>query len=117
MGSPFANLNHVMRSRDPAVEARRAKRDLVDLVSHATARGCTHGIRVINLSPLGLMCRTGADLRLGERLTVWLPLAHDVAADIRWIEHGRIGMEFVTPISLATYDRMLTLMPARRVAW
>ena len=47
--SVFANLDHVMRSRDPSVEQRRAKRHLVDLVSHVTARGQTHGVRVINI--------------------------------------------------------------------
>ena len=117
MGSLFANLNHIMRSRDPAKEDRRAPRNLVDLVSHATAHGRHHGIRVINLSPLGLMCRTDADLQLGERLTVWLPLVHDIGADIRWLEGGRVGMEFRAAIPSDTYDRMLALMPARRVAW
>lgn len=117
MVSVLSNLHHVMRSRDPAQEERRARRDLVDLVSHATARGQTHRIRVINVSPLGLMCRTDADLLIGEKLTVWLPLAKDVLAEVRWAESGRVGMEFLTSVHPATYDAMLALMPPRRTEW
>jgi hypothetical protein len=117
MGSLFANLNHVMRSRDPTVEDRRAVRDLVDLISHITASGRTYGIRVINVSPLGLMCRTDADIALGEKITVWLPLVHDIRVEIRWVENGRVGLEFLSPIPHVAYDKMLALMPARRTAW
>ncbi|MBB3981006.1 hypothetical protein GGR44_000637 [Sphingobium fontiphilum] len=113
----FANLSHVMRSRDPAHDERRAVRDLVDLVSHVTARGRTHGIRIINVSPLGLMCRSEAELLVGEKLTVWLPLVHDVQAHVRWAENGRFGLEYRTPIAISRYASMLELMPARRLAW
>lgn len=117
MSSMFANLQHVMRSRDPAVEERRACRDLVDLVSHATARGRTHGVRVINVSPLGLMCRTDAQLLIGEKLTVWLPLVKDVLAEVRWVEDGRVGMEFLAPMPSKSYNAMLALIPPRRMEW
>lgn len=117
MGSLFANLEHVMRSRDPAAEERRARRDLVDLVSHATARGRTHSVRVINVSPLGLMCRTEADLLIGEKLTIWLPLLKDTPAEVRWIENGRVGMEFLTPIPSENYDAMIALIPPRQTEW
>lgn len=117
MGSLFANLEHVIRSRDPAREERRARRDLVDLVSHATARGRTHGIRIINVSPLGLMCRTEADLLIGEKLTVWLPLLKDTPVEVRWTENGRVGMEFLTGITPKNYDAMLVLIPPRRTEW
>ena len=115
--SVFANLGHVLRSRDPSVEQRRAQRDLVDMVSHATARGRTHGIRIINISALGLMCRTDADLLTGEHVTVWLPVLTDYAAVIRWAEDGRIGMEFAEPIKPRLYDAVTALIPPRRTAW
>ena len=115
--SPFANLQHVMRSRDPAVDQRRARRDLVDMVSHVTARGRTYGARIINISPLGLMCRGEAELLLGERATVWLPILKDVPAEIRWVEDGRFGLEFMEPIEPRIYDALLTLIPPRRTAW
>jgi hypothetical protein len=117
MGSLFNTLDHVNRSRDPALEERRARRDLVDLVSHATARGQTHDVRVINVSPLGLMCRTEATLLPGEKLTIWLPILKDIPAEIRWAENGRVGMEFLSPITPTLYDAMLALIPPRQTEW
>ncbi|MEQ6333062.1 PilZ domain-containing protein [Sphingobium sp. MK2] len=117
MSSLFANLDHVLRSRDPAVDQRRAPRDLVDLLSHVTARHRAHSVRIINLSPLGLMCRSDEALGVGERITVWLPLVQDMPADIRWVEDGRIGMEFIEPIKPRIYDALMTLIPPRQTAW
>lgn len=115
--SVFANLGHVMRSRDPSVDQRRVSRDLVDMVSHVTAHGRTHGVRIINISALGLMCRSDEPLVAGSRVEVWLPVLKDRPADIRWIEDGRIGMEFIEQIPATSYDAMMALIPPRRTAW
>lgn len=115
--SVLADLPHLLRSRDPSVEQRRAPRDLVDMISHATARGRTHGVCIINISPLGLMCRTDAELPVGERISIWLPVLLEVAAEVRWTEGGRVGMEFLTAIDPACYAAMLALMPPRRTLW
>lgn len=117
MPSVLARLAHVAKSRDPSVNQRRAPRVLVDLVSHIAVRGRTHGIRVINISPLGLMCRTDAEVTIGERISVWLPMVKDVAAEVRWVEEGRVGMEFREPIGSETFDNMLLLIPPRQTAW
>jgi hypothetical protein len=117
MPSVFANLGHLNLSRDPSVNQRRAQRDLVDMVSHITALGRTHGARIINISALGLMCRTGAPLDIGQRVTVWLPVVKDRAAEVRWAEDGRIGMEFVQTIEPRLYDAMVSLIPPRQTAW
>ncbi|MBA4091854.1 PilZ domain-containing protein [Sphingobium sp. 3R8] len=115
--SVFANLGHVLRSRDPAVDQRRAQRELVDMVSHVTAQGRSHGVRIINISALGLMCRSDSALLQGERVSIWLPILKDYPAEIRWVEDGRVGMEFYEPISPKIYDAMLSLIPPRRTAW
>ncbi|MEC3910863.1 PilZ domain-containing protein [Sphingobium sp. CR2-8] len=115
--SVFAHLDHVLGSRDPAVDQRRARRDLVDMVSHATARGRSQSIRIINISSLGLMCRTDGDLLKGERVSVWLPIVKDYEAEIRWVEGNRVGMEFYTAIEPRIYDAMLSLIPPRRTEW
>lgn len=115
--SVFANLGHVLGSRDPSVEQRRVRRDLVDLASHATARGQSQGIRIINISALGLMCRNEEPLMTGEHVTVWLPILKDYPAEVRWAEDGRAGMEFLEPITPELYDAMLSLIPPRRTAW
>lgn len=115
--SVFAHLGHVLRSRDPAVDQRRAQRELVDMVSHVTAHGRSHGVRIINISALGLMCRSDTSLTQGERVSIWLPILKDYPAEIRWMEDGRVGMEFCAPIIPKIYDAMLSLMPPRRTAW
>jgi PilZ domain len=117
MSSVLASLAHVAKSRDPGVNQRRAPRVLVDMVSHVTARGRTHGIRIINISPLGLMCRTDAELLLGKRVSVWLPVVKDVQAEVRWTEDGRVGVEFREAIEPRAYDAMLALIPPRQTAW
>ncbi len=113
----FASLSHLNQSRDPAINQRRAQRDLVDMVSHITAQGRTHGTRIINISALGLMCRTEAQLAIGERVTIWLPIVKEQAGEVRWAEEGRIGVEFRERIEARTYDAMLSLIPPRQTAW
>lgn len=115
--SVFANLSHVNRSRDPSVEQRRAARDLVDMVSHVAVNGRSEGVRIINISPLGLMCRTDARLFIGERVKIWLPMVRELPAEVRWIEDGRVGLEFLGAIEPRVYARMLSLIPPRRSAW
>ena len=117
MSSVLASLAQVARSRDPSINQRRAQRVLVDMVSHIMARGRTHGVRVINISELGLMCRTDAEVLIGERVSVWLPVVKDVEAEVRWAEDGRVGMEFREPIKPRIYEAMLNLIPPRQTAW
>ncbi|WP_340264162.1 PilZ domain-containing protein [Sphingobium mellinum] len=117
MPSVLASLAHVAKSREPSVNQRRAPRILVDFVSHLSARGQSHGVRIINISALGLMCRTEAELLIGERVSVWLPIAKDVQAEVRWAEDSRIGVEFRVPIEARIYDAMLALIPPRQTAW
>lgn len=118
MSSMTARLAHAAApDSDMSANQRRAPRVLVDLASRVQARGCIHDIRVINISSLGLMCRTDAELLIGERLSVWLPVIKNVSAEVRWAEDGRIGMEFRAPIQPHIYEAMLALIPPRQTAW
>lgn len=117
MPSVLAKLAHVAKSRDPSINQRRAPRVLVDLVSHMAVRGQTHGIRVINISPLGLMCRSDADVTIGERVAIWLPVVKEVMAEVRWAEDGRVGVEFRQPIEGDAFGDMMLLTPPRQTAW
>lgn len=87
------------------------------MVSHIGVDGRSHGIRIINISPLGLMCRTDAEISLGQRISVWLPVVKDVLAEVRWAEDGRIGVEYRAPIEQNVYEAMLDLIPRRQTAW
>jgi uncharacterized Zn-finger protein len=115
--SLFANLSHVVKSRDPSLDQRRAARNLVDMVSHILARGRSEGVRIINISSLGVMCRTDAELLIGEHVRIWLPMIKEAGAEVRWIEDGRVGLEFFQPIEPRIYAAMLGLIPPRRTAW
>ena len=117
MSSMLAHLNHIVQSRDPAIDLRRAQRDLVDMVSHMMAHGFDHSIRIINISPLGLMGRCEGTFATGDHVTVSLPVLQDYPADIRWNEDGRVGMEFLTPIEPVNYARLIAIMPRRQTAW
>lgn len=101
---------------DPA-ELRRAPRELVDFETHATGRGGLRTIRVVNISPLGLMARTDDVVTKGESVIFDLPHVRTVEAIIRWTEDGRIGTEFTTPIAAHDYAAMLSFMPRRQTAW
>lgn len=117
MSSLLANLRHVLGSRDPSVEQRRVPRDLVDLDSALHAGGHSHAIRIINLSPLGLMGRSDAALHPGDRITIHLPVIDDRGAIVRWTGDGRIGVEFIEPVAPDLYARMMHIIPPRRTMW
>jgi hypothetical protein len=104
------------KASDPS-ELRRAVRELVDFGTKAALRGIMHEVRVINISPLGLMGRIDANVQKGDRLIVELPHVRTVETIVRWIEDGRIGTEFVNAIPADDYALMLVFMPRRQTAW
>jgi hypothetical protein len=103
-------------ARNPS-EHRRAVRELVDFGTNAALRGIMHELRVINISSLGLMARIEADVRKDDRLIIELPHVRTVEAIVRWVEDGRIGTEFTTPVSEGDYALMLLSIPKRQTAW
>ncbi len=104
------------RASDPS-ELRRAVRELVDFGAKAALRGVMHDLRVINISPLGLMGRIDADVQKGDRLIVELPHVRTLEAIVRWVEDGRIGTEFLSAVPPHDYGLMLASMPRRQTAW
>ncbi|CAN5371397.1 hypothetical protein BH11PSE5_BH11PSE5_32490 [soil metagenome] len=98
-------------------EARRARRDLVDFGAPATNASGIHDIRIVNISPLGLMGRVPTTLVAGERLMFDLPHVRRVESVVRWVEDGRIGVEFVRAIPADHYAMMLAFMPQRKTRW
>lgn len=106
-----------MRARPAPEEFRRAERALVDHHADMSTRTGSHPVRIVNISPLGLMARCPADLLVGQRVHFMLPNIPPVAADIRWVEDSRIGAEFLSPLLLTAYTAMLGAMTPRRSDW
>ncbi|MES1972356.1 MAG: PilZ domain-containing protein [Pseudomonadota bacterium] len=65
---------------------------------------------IVNISALGLMARCDAPCKVGDRLTVTLPIVGVVIAEIRWSLGGRIGCELDQPIDLASYYDLLAVL-------
>lgn len=101
----------------PAVTQRRAQRDLVDFTASAVSRSGVHDVKIVNVSPLGLMGRTSGGVTAGDSLLFELPQVGRIESIIRWVEDGRVGVEFLTPIEAARYAMMLAFMPQRQTQW
>ena len=110
------NLRSLSEPASPA-HTRRTSRDLVDFRTSFSSHHGQGGLHVVNISRLGLMARTQASVSKSERLIIDLPLCGKVEALVRWVEDGRIGTEFVTPVSDKNYARMLTAVPGRQQIW
>jgi hypothetical protein len=110
------NLRSLSEPASPA-HTRRTSRDLVDFRTSFSSHQGQGDLHVVNISRLGLMARTQASVSKSERLIVQLPLCGKVEALVRWVEDGRIGTEFITPVCERQYARMLQLIPGRQQSW
>lgn len=110
------NLRSLNEPANPA-HIRRTGRDLVDFKTTFSSHQSAGDLHVVNISRLGLMARTNATVSKSQRLIVQLPFCGKVEALVRWVEDGRVGTEFVTPVCERQYARMLTLMPGRQQGW
>jgi len=104
-------------ARTTPSDLRRTRRDLVNYATTLRGADWHVDIRIINISPRGLMCRCDYDLERGARVTIALPRMRFVDAEVRWAEDGRIGVEFLSHISDADYLPMLDLLPRKTNGW
>ncbi|WEK01224.1 MAG: PilZ domain-containing protein [Candidatus Sphingomonas phytovorans] len=65
---------------------------------------------IVNISALGLMARCDVPYKVGDRLTVTLPIVGVITAEIRWLLGGRIGCELDQAIELADYYDLLAVL-------
>ena len=73
----------------------------VDAESHTAVlsmRGRRHVVRLVNVSSSGAMIVFPLVPIIGEELTVQLYGRPAVAAHVRWVRDGKIGINFVTPL-------------------
>jgi len=62
---------------------------------------------IVNISPHGLMARCEANLAVGERLRINLPVIGVRVAEVRWALGGRVGCQFDGVIDLADYYELI----------
>lgn len=100
---------------DPTLaDARRSERDDVDYGASAVSPdGSRLELRIVNISPHGLMARCEVCPAVGRRLRVTLPKVGAIDAEVRWAMGGRIGCEFAEPIDLAGYYDLLAALVRR----
>ncbi|WP_336961110.1 PilZ domain-containing protein [Sphingobium aquiterrae] len=99
------------------LEHRRVERALVDHQAQLSTRTGVHAVRIVNISPLGLMARCPAELMVGQRVHFILPHVPPLAADVRWCEDSRIGVEFPMAMEPSPYAMMLSAMTRRQNSW
>jgi hypothetical protein len=61
-------------------------------------RGRKHVVRLVNVSKSGAMALFPHTPNIGERLLLHLLDQGLVAAQVRWVKDGRIGLSFETPV-------------------
>jgi hypothetical protein len=92
----------------PIIEGRSVERRIVNLAARLRDPGATIAeAEVLNLSIDGFMAET--DLALETGATVWLKLPGLEPQNSRvvWIEQGKAGFQFATPLHQATLELMI----------
>ncbi|TCP35039.1 PilZ domain-containing protein [Sphingomonas sp. BK235] len=74
------------------------------------AGGARHSVTVVNASLNGFMARAEADLSIGERVVLTLPVIGDRTAEIRWSLGGRVGAKFAQELPASLYPCALAAM-------
>ena len=97
-------------------DIRREQREEVDFRVRAFGPDARQlNLRVVNISPHGLMARCETDFQIGDRIRVTLPAVGVTVAEVRWSLGGRIGCQFDHAMDLAGYYELVAvLMKASR---
>ena len=91
----------------PVAEGRQAERRVVNLAARLRDPGATIcDAEVVNLSTDGFMAET--DLKVEPGTFVWLKLAGLEPQNSRcvWVEDGKAGFQFATPLHAATVEML-----------
>lgn len=94
----------------PNADGRRADRRLVNIAASLREPGASlNEIEIVNLSVGGFAAEVAVPLQVGS--IVWLKLSgsEPLASQVVWVEDGKAGFEFTSPLHSATLD-MLTLL-------
>jgi hypothetical protein len=103
-------------ARLPSVEARGSERRTVNFAADLREPGSELvDVEVADLSKDGFMMRCSLELEPGA--AVWLKLAgfEPMKSEIIWIQDGKAGCRFCTPLYPAILDLIIQSQPAREV--
>lgn len=93
----------------PNLDGRRAERRLVNIAAGLREPGASlNEIEVVNLSVGGFAAHLGIPVEMGATVWLKLPGIEPVSCRVAWVEEGKAGFEFTTPLHQATLD-LLTL--------
>ena len=91
----------------PAAEGRRAERRIVNLAASMREAGATVvDAEVLNLSTSGFMAKTDLPLEAGQYVFLKLPGIEAMNSKVIWVEDGKAGFEFTSPLHPATLDQL-----------
>jgi hypothetical protein len=91
----------------PVVEGRQAERRIVNLAARLRDPGATVvDAEILNLSTDGFMAET--ELKLESGMQVWLKLPGLEPQNSRcvWVEDGKAGFQFASPLHQATVEML-----------
>ena len=94
----------------PTGDGRRAERRVVNIAASLREPGASlHRIEVVNLSVGGFAAEIDCELEVGT--TVWLKLegTEPLNSRVIWVEDGKAGFEFSTPLHQAALDLLTTV--------
>lgn len=91
----------------PSAEGRRAERRVVNLAASLREPGATiTDAEVLNLSTDGYMAKSELSLEQGQAVYLKLPGMEALKSRVVWVEDGKAGFEFTTPLHRAIIDQL-----------
>ena len=89
----------------PTPEGRAAERRIVNLAARLRDPGATASdVEVVNLSTSGFMAEGELALEPGAQVWLKLPGLEPQSSRAVWVESGKAGFEFATPLHPATIE-------------
>jgi hypothetical protein len=104
---PETNMHKAQLAIIPMGEGRRAERRLVNLAASLREPGATVAdAEVLNLSTTGYMAVSDMELVVGAAIWLKLPGHEALKSIVIWVEDGKAGFEFMTPLHPAILDQL-----------
>lgn len=91
-------------------DRREPRLDVLHRTHVVQANGVERAVTVVNVSANGFMARADGEWASGDVLSVFLPVAGIVEAEVRWVLGGRIGCKLLRTIPFDRFTSMLNQM-------